>query len=118
MAAGDSFEGFEGFISDTWNADEALSKLHMEYALEGIGKNFDVAKRLLEENLPLAVMAMCHLATRSKIEGIRLNASKYVIDRTMGPAEKVEARDHRSAWEEIYDQVLTEATNELRANSE
>jgi hypothetical protein len=97
---------------EDWNANEALTNLHMEKALGDMGSPQELAKRLFEENLPLATMAICHLATRSESEAIRFNAAKYVVERTMGPAEKVEKAEGRHAWDDIYDEVVEDLTQQ------
>lgn len=96
-----------------WDPDEALRNLTMEKSLEGLDSNIAVAKRLFEENLPLSVMSICHLAVHSPNEGIRFNAARYVVDRTMGPAEKSGTPDGQHAWQAVFDTVLTEAESYL-----
>lgn len=98
---------------EEWDPNQALHNMTMEKALEGLDNNLAVAKRLFEENLPLSVMAICHLAVNSANEGIRFNAAKYVVDRTMGPAEKSSAPDGQEAWKTVFDSVLTEAEGYL-----
>jgi hypothetical protein len=91
---------------DDWDANQALNNLHMEKALSEMGNPSEVARRLFEENLPLATMAICHLATRSESEAIRFNAAKYVVERTMGPAQQQEKVEGRHIWEDIYEDVI------------
>jgi len=91
---------------DDWDANAALTNLTMEKALSDLGNPTDVARRLFEENLPLATMAICHLATRSDSEAIRFNAAKYVVERTMGPSEKQDKPEGRHVWDDIYDEVV------------
>lgn len=102
---------FEG----DWDPNKALSNLKLESALDGLGTPQATAKRLFEEALPLATMAIVHLATNSSTEVIRFNAAKYVVERTMGPAERQTAGiDGRHAWDDIYDEVVDEATGYLK----
>jgi hypothetical protein len=96
-----------------WDPDQALANMTMEKTLEGLDNNIAVAKRLFEENLPLSVMSICHLAVNSANEGIRFNAAKYVVDRTMGPADKSATPDGHEAWKAVFDSVLTEAEGYL-----
>lgn len=99
--------------SGIWDPSAALKNLRMERALDSADTPQVTARRLFEENLPVAVMAICHMATYSDSEVIRFNASKYVVERTMGPAERVMAQDGKHAWDEIYDKVLEEANGYL-----
>lgn len=92
-----------------WNPIRALRNLTMEKALSSTDTPQTLAKRLFEENLPVAVMAIAHLATYSETEVIRLNAAKFVVERTMGPAERVMAQDGKHAWDDIYEDVVVEA---------
>jgi hypothetical protein len=93
-----------------WNPSTALSNLQMEKALDGLSDNpVKLAKRLFDENLPLSVMAICHLAIHSINEGIRFNAARYVVDRSMGAIDKQNTPDGEHVWKSVYDSVLTEA---------
>jgi hypothetical protein len=100
-------------IDGTWDPVSALNNLTMEKALDSTDTPETVAKRLFKENLPVAVMAICHLATYSETEAIRFNAAKFVVERTMGPAERVASPDGKHAWDDIYDTVVTEAESYL-----
>lgn len=98
-----------------WDPKRALENLKLENALEGLGSQHAMAKRLFEEALPVATMAIVHLATHSMTEIIRFNAAKYVVERTMGPAERmVGTGDGRHAWDDIYDDVVEEASGYLK----
>ena len=97
-----------------WDAEEALKALTMEKALEGLDDPHKLADRLFKENLSLAVMAICHLASYSHNEGMRFNAAKYVVDRSMGPADRMSTPTGKPAWEEVYEKVLTEATSYIK----
>lgn len=96
-----------------WNPVRALAALKMENALDSKETPQMVAKRLLEENLPLAVMAINHLANYSQTEAIRFNAAKFVVERTMGPSERVNPTEGRHAWDDIYERVVSEAEGYL-----
>jgi len=100
-----------------WDPNEALANLTMEKALEGMDNPIKLAKRLFDENLPLSVMSICHLAINSPNEGIRFNAARYVVDRTMGAPDKQGLPNEDHIWKSVYDTVLTEATTYLEGNS-
>jgi len=97
-----------------WDPVQALKNLTVEKAFESNETPAQQAKRLLSENLPVAVMSICHMATYSQIESIRFNAAKYVVDRTLGPSERVAASEGRNAWDDIYENVVTEAEDYLK----
>lgn len=107
----DSLPSFDG----EWNPTRALENLTMERALSSTETPQQMAKKLLEENLPVAVLAIAHLATYSETEVIRLNAAKFVVERTMGPAERVVNESGKHAWDDIYDNVVVEAQNYLKS---
>lgn len=96
-----------------WDPIAALKNLTMERALDSKDTPQTIAKRLFEENLPVAVMAICHLATYSTTEVTRFNAAKFVVERTMGPAERAATTDGRHAWDDIYENVVNEAEGYL-----
>lgn len=102
--------------SGPWDPISALKNLTMDYALTNIKTPEEMAKKLLKENLPVAVMAICHMATYSDSEPMRFSAAKFVVERTMGPAERPSTIDGRRVWDDIYDDVTQEAENYLRKN--
>lgn len=103
-------------VDPNWDPIRALRNLVGERALSSTDTPQMMAKRLFEENLPVAVMAIAHLATYSETEVIRLNAAKFVVERTMGPAERVMAQDGRHAWDDIYEDVTEQAEAFTRKN--
>lgn len=104
--------------SPEWDPVKALSLLNMERALESTNTPQLTAKRLLEENLPIAVMSICHIAVHGDSEAMRFNAARYVVERTMGPAERAATNlDGRHAWDGIYEKVVSEAEEYLNSDS-
>lgn len=100
-----------------WDPEEALENLKLENALDGMENTHKTALRLFQENLPLAAMSICHMAVHSVNEGMRFNAAKYVVDRTMGPVTQSGAADDgEHIWTSIYNSVLTEASSYLEGN--
>jgi len=101
-----------------WDPEAALKALTMEKALEGLDDPHKLAERLFKENLSIAVMSICHIATYSDHEGMRFAAAKYVVDRSMGPADKMTTPTGKPAWEEIYGKVLSEATTYIQGRDD
>lgn len=97
-----------------WSPERALNNLRHERALDAHDTPQVTAKRLFEESLPVATMAICHLAMHSSTEIIRFNAAKYIVERTMGPAERSTPLDGRHAWDDIYENVVDEAEGYLK----
>lgn len=48
------------------------------------------AERLMEEKLSAAVLSISKLATSASAERVRLDASKYIVERVLGPLSKIE----------------------------
>lgn len=94
----------------TWNVQEALDNLAFQNAMLDTPSPMALAKKMFEENLPIAVMSICNLAVNSENDGVRLNAAKYVVDRTLGETSKLpDTPEGKSPWEQIYEHVLMEA---------
>ncbi|MET0462872.1 MAG: hypothetical protein ABW007_06950 [Chitinophagaceae bacterium] len=84
----------------------------MEKALHGHETSLQLAKRLLEENAPMAIASIVHLATYESDPRIRLSASKYIADATLGaPGKEPAMPEGGNAWDKVFDVTLVEATN-------
>lgn len=92
-----------------WVPEQAVKNLEMEKALNGHESHVELAKRLLKENLPMAVMSINHLALYSPREEIRLAASKYVVEQAMGVPGKNDLPTGKHAWERVHDAVLVQS---------
>ena len=95
-----------------WLPDKAVADMAMEKALNGHEDNVGLAKRLIDECLPLAVMSVTHMAVHSVKEEVRMQASKYLIDHAMGsPVKKDDIPvGGQHAWDIVHDAVLVEAS--------
>lgn len=93
-----------------WIPEEAVRNLTMERALHSHESYAATAKRLLEENLPLAVISVTHMALYDTKPEVRLAAAKYVIDQSMGSPNRKEdvPASGKHAWESIHDAVLVD----------
>lgn len=92
-----------------WIPEKAVKDLEMEKVLHGNETHVEMAKRLLRENLPMAVMSVNHMALYSPRDEIRLAASKYIIEHTMGTPGKGDLPTGKHAWEKVHDAVLIES---------
>lgn len=71
-----------------WIPDEALEACRMERSHFPEEDNRKASKRLIQENLPVVIQSMVHLAVHSTSERIRLDAGKYLTDRGLGRASE------------------------------
>lgn len=93
-----------------WVPDEAVRNLTMEKALHGNETHTQLAKRLLEEALPLATMSVTHMALNSRKEEVRLAAAKYVMEHALGsPGKSDQPISGGHAWDSIHDAVLVDS---------
>lgn len=92
-----------------WVPDEAVEALTLQRALQDVEDPMKMAAQLFKEALPIAVMSMTHMAIHSPTEVIRLQASKYVIERSMGAVRNdVRMPDERPAWEQLFESIAVE----------
>lgn len=93
-----------------WVPDDAIEELTLRRAMQTVEDPAKIAADLFKEALPLSVMSMTHLAIHSPTEAIRFQASKYVIDRSMGPVTATtKPVDERPAWEKLLQTITVEA---------
>lgn len=93
-----------------WVPDEALKNLSMERTLHGNETSAQLARRLLEENSPMAVARLVHMALQSPDEKISLMATKYIVDQTIGtPSSPMLTGTGESAIDQVMGAVLVEA---------
>lgn len=67
-----------------WIADEALEAMIMEREYHPKEDNAQTSRRIVNENAPVVVQSLIHLAIHSSSERIRLDAGKYLTDRVLG----------------------------------
>ena len=93
-----------------WIPEQAVKDLEMEKVLHGNETHVEMARRLLQENLPMAIMSINHMALYSPREEVRLAASKYVVEQTLGaPGKSTDLPTGKHAWEKVHDAVLVES---------
>jgi hypothetical protein len=79
------------YDDEQWVPDEALAALNMEGELEPEETSIERAKRLLTENVDTAAASVIWLARNSNQERIRLESSKYIMERVLGRAGEAPA---------------------------
>lgn len=100
-----------------WVPDEAVASLTVRRALQKVEDPMKMAAEILKEALPLATMAMVHMAIHSPTDGIRFNAAKYVMDRTLGDGKDLRLPDNQPAWEKIFDHTMVEVEGALKKHA-
>jgi hypothetical protein len=74
--------------------DAEIKALRDESHVLNSGNDKETAKALLEQEAFAAILSLTKLAVRAQNERVRLDASKYVIERVLGPVARVgEDRD-------------------------
>ena len=71
-------------MSKDWVPDDAIAALVMDRTVHGEETQEQLARRLLRENLPVAVVGIIHTAQHGENSRIRLDAQKYVVERVLG----------------------------------
>jgi hypothetical protein len=84
-----------------WDPDEAIESLQMESSVSTDESPDKTATRLLNENVPYAVLAIIHLAQHSTNERIRLEAARYVTDRVLGRVQDTRPGGQKDPFETI-----------------
>ncbi len=91
-----------------WIPDEALESMVMERSVHRNETNKKTATRLVEENAPLVAQSMIHLAIYSQSERIRLDAGKYLLDRTLGRIGEAPVAEESSPIRELIESVMSD----------
>lgn len=112
-----SYEHRAGDIPHEWIPDEALQGIEMDRTIHADETNIDAAKRILDESLPGAVASVTHLALNSQNEKIRLDASKYIIERNMGTLNNPVSTGKGDPWTELLNNVLVDKDNTPTSSS-
>jgi hypothetical protein len=67
-----------------WVSDSVLQALNMEKQVHGDTSNAALARRIFEENAPIAAARIAHLASNAASEQVALRAATYITDRVLG----------------------------------
>jgi len=94
--------------SSSWLPDEALNAMIMERSVHRGEDNKGLSRRLLDENTPVATQSMIWLAIHSQSERIRLDASKYLIDRSLGRIGEEQTASEDSETTKFLESVLSD----------
>ena len=75
-------DGNEG--GNDWNPDDAFASLVAETIDGHNGDHLKHAEAIIHDAAPIAAQTIVHIAKFSPVEKVRLDASKYIIERTLG----------------------------------
>lgn len=67
-----------------WVPSDAVSALATEREIHPDESHEDLARRLLKENVGPATLSIIHISSHGGNERLRLDASKYIVDRVLG----------------------------------
>ena len=77
-------DDYLGDLPDTWKNDDAVAALVHERTMSPDESNEAMARRLLQENVTVAVLGLVHTAQHGASERLRLDAQKYIVERVLG----------------------------------
>ena len=70
--------------------EEELEALKTEIHVLNDGNHKAFGQELLDQNVPKAVLQLVKLAQHATAERVRLDASKYIVERVLGPLTKLD----------------------------
>ncbi len=73
------------------------------------------SKRIIEEGAPTAAHALVYLAAHSENEKTRLDAAKYILERTHGRVKEQETDENDDPFERFLAGVITEVEEHANA---
>jgi hypothetical protein len=96
-----------------WVPDEVLDRINAEAqasrtqhaAVRTSQSDAELVRRQFIENAPLAAASIVHLAIHSPSEKVRLDASKYVVERTIGKVGE-ETAGGKDLWEDLLGDII------------
>lgn len=87
-----------------WDPTDAIERLRDESLIMDGGDHKATATRVFLEAAPIAALSIVNLAQHASSETVRLNAARYVADRTLG--SPTQAIKDESNVEDAYDVFL------------
>ena len=92
-----------------WNPQAALNALTCERTVGVEETEEDISRRLFRENLPMATLAITHLAQHAPNERVRLDAAKYVVERNLGRIQDANPFSTEDPFERLLAEVVRES---------
>lgn len=100
-------------MDDSWVPDDALSSLVTERTIHPEENDEATARRLLRENVAAVTLGIIHTAIHDPNSRVRLDASKYVVERVLGRV----GDDAYGATSPVAD-FISEVTEFVAANAQ
>lgn len=88
-----------------WDPEDAVRALSAESEIMDQGDLAATARKLMEEALPVAVLSVIHIATNSANEKLRFDASKYLVERGLGPVKDGSLKPKDDPIEAMFKQL-------------
>jgi hypothetical protein len=92
-----------------WVSESVIAALNMEKQVHGDASNAALARRIFEENAPIAAARIAHLASNANSEQVALRAATYITDRVLGKVG--DDSDVKDPLEQFLADMATNAEN-------
>jgi hypothetical protein len=114
-AAADNIPSADGGISDEeWIPEASLAAIAMEQQVHPDESSEAMTRRLFRENSAAATASIVHIALHGSNERLRLDASKYVVERVLGRVGEDKGTDEEQPLDALVRQMAMAA--EAHAN--
>jgi hypothetical protein len=87
-----------------WDPEAAVQAMAAENDVFKDRTTEQAAAEILKQNAPAAALALCHLATDSLNENVRLKAASTVLERVLGKSG--EPADKKDVLAELLEQMV------------
>lgn len=91
-----------------WVPEEVLKAIELEKDIDGDTPAIEKVERELRDNALMAAKSITYLSAHSLSEGVRLGASKYIVDRVMAGRDAMP----KSLVEAFLEDVVIHANSE------
>jgi hypothetical protein len=100
-------------MEDEWVSQEALEAMVTARPTPGgVGISSSelnaYTQKIFEEAAPQAAMQIVSLSHSAGAEKLRLDASKYIVDRAIGRVGEQKTSPEENAWDKIFKEAVTD----------
>lgn len=100
-------------VPSGWDPHRMLASLTDERDVRGEVDEVSTADRIFRENLPMAAQAIVHTAIHSTNDKLRLDAARYVVERSLGGiAHVIPKTSSNDPFTELLADVVSEVEEE------
>lgn len=93
-------------VNSNWDPEAALRSLVTETQVMDGESPEQTMMRLFKENGPIAALSICQISQHSPNERLRLDASKYVMDRVLGRIGDADTTIESDPLEDLLSKIL------------